>query len=347
MGLIAVIAGIVFVISALALLGGLVNPDALKDPKKPDEVLTRGTAAAKVLPALIGSLLVGTCAYSIGGKGEIASANRAASQAGIDSANNAEATEALDSAVALLSSRFRWKQVEEAREMADDIDPTEVAQEIAVRRQAILVHADSLDRIRAAHKAEPVTVQNYGACLTRELMDQFSTAQVKYDSRSGNYLLENGCIILNGGIPLTVIDRTWSLLAQIRVYVEGDAVELWVPAEAIDDGSDHAFASVVFADDAAQNNDAWGEGVPVSRAELAEIWPFVVESGVIKCRGGQEYPMLVFATGGTDYAVNGTALEEYPSSNHLRGRDPQSEMPIGDLLAFIQYGLKLCEAGAP
>lgn len=127
--------------------------------------------------------------------------------------------------------------MEEAREMAEAIDPSEVAEEIAVRRRAIIVHADSMGRIRAAHKAEPVTVQGYGACLTRELMDQFSTAQAKDDTRAGDYLLQNGCTILSGGIPLTVIDRTWSFLAQVRVYIDSDAVELWVPAEAIDDGN--------------------------------------------------------------------------------------------------------------
>ena len=100
-------------------------------------------------------------------------------------------------------------------------------------------------------------------------------------------------------------------------------------------------------DEAAESHDPWGAGVPVSRAALGEIWPFTVESGVLKCRGTPENTMLVFSTGGTDYAVNGTAGQSYPSSNPLRGRDPESEMPIGNLLALIDATLKLCAENAP
>lgn len=71
----------------------------------------------------------------------------------------------------------------------------------------------------------------YPACLTENLFDQAITALNKNDERAWQYLLENGCIVTKGGIPVSVLDRTWTGKVKVRAYVGDDAVILWTNME--------------------------------------------------------------------------------------------------------------------
>jgi hypothetical protein len=83
---------------------------------------------------------------------------------------------------------------------------------------------------------EPVTNAGYGACLTEDLFDQWVTAFVDQDQRSQRHLLENGCIILRAGLPISVLDRNWTGVIRARIYAEdGDALEVWTYQEAVRD----------------------------------------------------------------------------------------------------------------
>jgi len=73
----------------------------------------------------------------------------------------------------------------------------------------------------------------YGACLSEDLFDQFTSAAVKKDERAFQYLLKNGCIITKAGIQVSVLDRTWTGTAKVRAYVGDSAVVLWTNIENI------------------------------------------------------------------------------------------------------------------
>lgn len=72
----------------------------------------------------------------------------------------------------------------------------------------------------------------YGACISEDLFDQFSSAAVKKDERAFQYLLKNGCIITKAGIQVSVLDTSWGK-AKIRAYVGDNAVVLWTNTENI------------------------------------------------------------------------------------------------------------------
>ncbi len=49
---------------------------------------------------------------------------------------------------------------------------------------------------------------------------------------------------------------------------------------------------------------ASSQALPIESSQFGDNWPFTVESGELACVNGVA---IVFSTGGTDYAVNGTA----------------------------------------
>jgi hypothetical protein len=71
-------------------------------------------------------------------------------------------------------------------------------------------------------------------------------------------------------------------------------------------------------------------------------WPLTVRSGIVRCEGAS----VIFKTNGTDYAVNGTALSQYPDMAPVRriwraSREiPGTKINISPVL---DAGLKLCE----
>lgn len=77
--------------------------------------------------------------------------------------------------------------------------------------------------------------EGHAACLTEELLDQMISAAVDRDNRAMNHLLANGCIVPRAGIPVTVLDRTWTGKAHVRAYVGDNALELWTVRDALTD----------------------------------------------------------------------------------------------------------------
>lgn len=79
------------------------------------------------------------------------------------------------------------------------------------------------------------TGNGQAACLTKDLLDQLISAAVERDERAMNYLLSNGCTIPRAGIPVSVLDRSWTGTTKVRAYIGDQAVELWTVREALAD----------------------------------------------------------------------------------------------------------------
>ncbi|SDG27370.1 hypothetical protein SAMN05216571_10815 [Onishia taeanensis] len=80
------------------------------------------------------------------------------------------------------------------------------------------------------------TGKGHAACVSESLLDQLITAASNDDQRGMNYLLGNGCVVPRAGIPVSVLDRTWTGKVHVRAYAEsGDAMEMWTVAEALSD----------------------------------------------------------------------------------------------------------------
>ncbi len=71
----------------------------------------------------------------------------------------------------------------------------------------------------------------YAACVSEELFDQIISALVRKDDRGYQYLLGHGCIVTKAGIPVSVLDRTWTGTIKIRAYVNNKSVVLWTNTE--------------------------------------------------------------------------------------------------------------------
>lgn len=74
---------------------------------------------------------------------------------------------------------------------------------------------------------------SYVACLTEDLLDQFISAASSDDIRGMDYLLKNGCLSPRAGIPVSVLDSTWTGTVHVRAYASGQAMELWTVREAL------------------------------------------------------------------------------------------------------------------
>ncbi len=64
---------------------------------------------------------------------------------------------------------------------------------------------------------QPIATRaGYSFCLTEEAYDQLITAKVEKDQRAQNFLFEAGVCgpTLKGGLPVTVLDRTWTGVVQ-------------------------------------------------------------------------------------------------------------------------------------
>ncbi len=76
-------------------------------------------------------------------------------------------------------------------------------------------------------------IGGYGACLSEDLFDQFTTAAVKKDEHAFNYLLKNGCFVTKAGIEISILDVSWTGTTKVRAYVGDTAVVLWTNTENI------------------------------------------------------------------------------------------------------------------
>jgi hypothetical protein len=89
-------------------------------------------------------------------------------------------------------------------------------------------------------------------------------------------------------------------------------------------------------------NEAW-----IEPGNLTGEWPFTVSGGTLRCDPRDSGGAVTFETGGTVYAVNGTALtleagEDIRSSDIWRDSgDPIA--PKIDLGSVIERGLALCD----
>lgn len=73
----------------------------------------------------------------------------------------------------------------------------------------------------------------YQACLTEELLDQLVRASARNDANAWKYLMANGCITPKAGIPVSLIDTTWSGKVKVRAYLNDASLELWTVRENI------------------------------------------------------------------------------------------------------------------
>lgn len=68
---------------------------------------------------------------------------------------------------------------------------------------------------------------NFGACLTKDLLNQLFDAHHNNDGRAIAWLMENGCVVTKKDWKISVIDRG-ILKSKIRVYTEYGTAALWV-----------------------------------------------------------------------------------------------------------------------
>ncbi|MFJ4794148.1 DUF2511 domain-containing protein [Kitasatospora purpeofusca] len=77
----------------------------------------------------------------------------------------------------------------------------------------------------------------------------------------------------------------------------------------------------------------------VSRGTLTP-WPFTVESGLLRCRPGQQ---VTFETGGVEYGVNGLAQGKYPKPQPIWADDTNLGYGLKvDISTVIEAGRALC-----
>lgn len=150
----------------------------------------------------------------------------------------AAAAGVIDSARALLlDDADRWSTLRDAREMLEDLDADELAPHQVGAWRSLLSQVDSLEGVRRERQKAPVTRAGSPACQSPELYDQLAAVAAQKDERGFAYLLDgNGCVLLRGGLPVSVLDRTFGGRVQMRVYGEGKAAVLWASYKAVDDG---------------------------------------------------------------------------------------------------------------
>ena len=71
-------------------------------------------------------------------------------------------------------------------------------------------------------------------------------------------------------------------------------------------------------------------------------WPFTVASGVLACVHPPTIGAVTFTTGGTVYAVNGTAMDAHYADISPIWRRTSGPTPRVDIGGMVDQGLKLC-----
>jgi hypothetical protein len=86
------------------------------------------------------------------------------------------------------------------------------------------------------------------------------------------------------------------------------------------------------------------DGTPISRDDVGESWPLVVDEGVLGCDGSGGVGAATFTTGGTTYALNGIALDRgIPDIDPIWAPDPNIEGMKMDIGGLTRRALELCE----
>lgn len=150
-----------------------------------------------------------------------------------------EALPILDSVSVLIKQdRDLWRQIPAAKTMLAREELAGLSGPLLARRKALLDSVTVLDAIRDFRQKNPATRKGYVGCLTEDLFSQFTTLLAQKDERGMLYLIENGgCVMMQEGLSVSVLDRNWSGAVRLRVYVKGTAAEVWTFAEAVDDGT--------------------------------------------------------------------------------------------------------------
>lgn len=72
------------------------------------------------------------------------------------------------------------------------------------------------------------------ACLSEQSLDEMTNAAVNEDKRGMRYLIDaNRCILPKAGVPVSVLDSTWTGKVKVRAYIGDHAITLWTYREAL------------------------------------------------------------------------------------------------------------------
>jgi hypothetical protein len=95
---------------------------------------------------------------------------------------------------------------------------------------------------------------------------------------------------------------------------------------------------------------ACGSGTSDSRSEsisqdtFSGTWPFTVSSGELRCEGSDGFGSVIFSANGSEYGVNGTALDAgFQRINAIWKDDPSGITPRVSISDVLEQGLALCK----
>jgi hypothetical protein len=102
-----------------------------------------------------------------------------------------------------------------------------------------------------------------------------------------------------------------------------------------------ALAAIAFAGCGGGGSDS-SSGIQVSSGQYGSKWPLTVDHGKLRCEGDIE--VIFTAPDGTEYGVNGTALDHgFKDIHPIWAVDPSGLTPKKDIGPLIDKGLSLCK----
>lgn len=74
----------------------------------------------------------------------------------------------------------------------------------------------------------------YVGCISKDALDEFTQAAVRKDERGMKYLIGKKCLFTAQltSADVSILDRGF-VTSKVRVYIGSDALELFVPSEAV------------------------------------------------------------------------------------------------------------------
>lgn len=86
---------------------------------------------------------------------------------------------------------------------------------------------------RAAALRANTLKEGRAACASREILEALAEAIRMNDQRAARTLMQRGCIRTTQGMPVSVLDATWTGIVKVRVSAGAEAVELWTLSESL------------------------------------------------------------------------------------------------------------------
>lgn len=82
--------------------------------------------------------------------------------------------------------------------------------------------------------AAPNIKSGYVACLSESALDEFTSAVTSNDERAQRYLMGRSCFRTSSmtSYPITIL-KPGLMTVKVRIYGEGDTLEIWTYSEAI------------------------------------------------------------------------------------------------------------------